>query len=68
MIYRHQPFKNKDMAVRGGKTTLSVGVAVLICNNIPALSQNLEVTVPVVAGILRMIQNYLKHKFGFDIL
>jgi len=62
-----ETFQHKGAATRGARTTVWVSIAVIICANAPVLSEHQEIAIPLVAGLIRAVVNYVEHCFGFDI-
>ena len=60
-------YKKRLTVARGTNMTITVTVAVLICSHVPILAENMELSIPIVSGFLRMIMNVVKQKLHIDL-
>ena len=60
-------YKVSRTAAKGGKMGLTVVIAVAITNEVPLLQQYAEISIPLIAGALKMISNILSEKFGLKL-
>lgn len=60
-------YKASKTAAKGGKVGLTVAIAVAITNEIPLLQEYAEISIPLIAGILKMITNLLSERFGLKL-
>jgi len=62
-----KPYKVSKTAAKGGKMGLTVAIAVAITNEVPLLQEYAELSIPLIAGALKMIANVLSEKFGLKL-
>ncbi len=60
-------FKYAVMGIKALKTGGAVALAALIVSMVPFMTEYPYIFIPLLAGALRSINNFLKHNLGFDI-
>jgi len=60
-------YKASRTAAKGGKMGLTVAIAVAITSEVPLLQEYAEISIPLIAGALKMIANVLSEKFGLKL-
>jgi hypothetical protein len=60
-------YKPKITASKGLVESLTVALAIGLTTHIPALADYQELSIVLIAALLRMALNTLKHRFGIDL-
>lgn len=59
-------YKAKTTISKGLAETLSIAIAIYLAKQIPLFSEYQELTIVIIAALLKMASNYSKHNLGID--